>query len=81
MQNNIFVHQIPVAPIVVSYIASHPSSVYCICMSYNTGKMEVPCLIIMHDAQECTVLKGDSVYIRQSTSACVITKYVTLPAL
>ena len=31
------------------------------------------CLIHTHDARGCAVLKGEWVYIRQSTSACVIT--------
>ena len=31
------------------------------------------CLIYTYDAQGCTAPEGECVYIRQSTSACVIT--------
>ena len=31
------------------------------------------CLVYTHNARECAVPKGECAYIRQSTSACVIT--------
>ena len=43
-----------------------------VCVSYNTGKSAL-CLIYMHDARGCAAPKGECRYIRQSTSACVIT--------